>query len=126
MRVFVPRYAISSRVSSADMAVSRERWFTLSLADQLGNVGSEVGRARAWQGKNEERFWGASARALELLDLTREDARWLSRSRELDRARESVADAILGGREYGSTLADLERYFMRFALFSQKMRAAQI
>lgn len=103
------------------MSVSRERWFTFSLADQLGNVGSEVGRARAWQGKNEDRFWGAAGRALELLDLTREDVRWEDRQSELDRARESVADAILGGSEYGNTLADLERYFMQFALFVRRV-----
>lgn len=102
------------------MAVSRERWFTLSIADQLGNVGSEVGRARKWQGKDEELFWDAAGRALELLDLTREDARWRSRRVELDRARETVADAFLGGREYGSQLADLENYFMQFALFSRR------
>ena len=102
------------------MAISRERWFTLSLADQLGNIGSEVGRAAKWQGKDEKSFWGAVARALELLDLTREDARWKKRRPELDRAREVVADAILGGREYGSRLADLEPYFMRFALFTRK------
>lgn len=104
------------------MAVSRERWFTLSLADQLGNVGSEVGRARAWQGRDEKLFWGAAGRALELLDLTREDARWRDRHTELDRARESTADAILGGETYGSRLADLEVYFMRFALYAQVSR----
>ena len=106
------------------MDVSRERWFTLPLADQLGNIGSEVGRARAWQGRDEKLFWGAAGRALELLDLTREDARWQSRRLELDRARESVADAILGGQVYGSYLANLEEYFMRFALYAQKLRAS--
>lgn len=102
------------------MAVSAERWHTLSLADQLGNVGSEVGRARASQGKDEERFWGAAGRALELLDLTRADARWKKRRAELDRARETVADAILGGKEYGSTLAGLENYFMQFAFYARR------
>jgi hypothetical protein len=104
------------------MTVSRERWFTLSLAEQLGNTGSEVGRACAWQGRDEKLFWGAAGRALELLDLTREDKRWQSRRRELDRARESVADALLGGEVYGSRLASLEEYFMHFALYSQKIR----
>jgi hypothetical protein len=104
------------------MAVSRERWFTLPLADQLGNIGSEVGRARAWQGRDEKLFWGAAGRALELLDLTREDARWRSRRIELNRARESVADALLNGEIYGSRLADLEDYFMSFALYSQRLR----
>ncbi len=106
------------------MAVSRERWFTLPLADQLGNIGSEVGRARAWQSKDEKLFWGAAGRALELLDLTQEDVRWRDRRAELDRARESVADAILGGEVYSSRLADLENYFMPFALYSQRMRGA--
>lgn len=108
------------------MAVSRERWFTLPLTDQLGNVGSEVGRARAWQGRDEKLFWGAAGRALELLDLTREDMRWHGRRAELDRARESVADAILGGEVYGSRLSSLEEYFMHFALYSQKIRNDQL
>ncbi len=29
------------------------RWSRLSLAEQLGNVGSEVGRMRRWHGKDE-------------------------------------------------------------------------
>lgn len=98
------------------MTVSRERWFTLSLPEQLGHIGSEVGRAAKWQGRDEQIFWGAVTRALELLDLTQEDSRWKGRRRELDRARESFADAVLGGKEYRSTLPDLERYFMQFAL----------
>lgn len=102
------------------MAISKERWFTLSLADQLGNVGSEVGRARTWKGRDEKSFWSAVTRGLELLDLTREDARWEKRRTELNRARETFADAILGGEEYQSTLADLEKYFMQFALYAQK------
>jgi len=106
------------------MAISRERWFTLPLADQLGNVGSEVGRARTWQGRDEKLFWGAAGRALELLDLTREDARWRSRRPELDRARESVADAVLDGEVYGSRLVDLEGYFMPFALYAQRVRTS--
>lgn len=106
------------------MSVSRERWFTLPLADQLGNIGSEVGRARAWRSRDEKLFWGAAGRALELLDLTREDARWRGRRAELDRARESVADAILGGETYGSRLDDLENYFMPFALYAQRVRTA--
>lgn len=98
----------------------RKRWFTLPLADQLGNVGSEMGRARAWQGRDEKAFWGAARRALELLDLTREDTRWRNRRPELDCARETTTDAILGGSEYGSTLADLESYFMQFTLFARR------
>ena len=100
------------------MAVSKERWFTLPLAEQLGHIGSEVGRAAKWQGRDEQSFWGAVTRALELFGLTQEDARWTKRRRELDRARESFADAVLGGAEYQSALSDLEPYFMQFALLA--------
>src|SRR3989338_3439297 len=100
------------------MAVSRERWFTLSLAEQLGHIGSEVGRAAKWQGRDERSFWSAVGRALELFSLTQEDARWKKQRRELDRARESFADAVLKGVEYKSTLPDLERYFTPFALLA--------
>ncbi|KKR61849.1 hypothetical protein A2643_00125 [Candidatus Nomurabacteria bacterium RIFCSPHIGHO2_01_FULL_39_220] len=82
--------------------------------------GSEVGRAAKWQGKDENSFLGAVTRALELFDLTQEDNRWKSRRRELDRAREVFADAVLGGREYKSNLKDLEKYFMLFALVAAR------
>ena len=106
------------------MLVSKDRWFTMSLADQLGNIGSEVGRARKWAGKDEQSFWGAVTRALELFDLTREDPRWQKRRPELNRARESFADAILGGKEYWSTLEDIENYFIPFAMLSMRRRVS--
>ena len=102
-----------------DMTVSKERWQTLSLAEQFGNIGSEVGRAAKWQGKDENSFWGAVTRAMELLDLTQSDKRWARRRFEINRAKETFADAVLGGKEYQSNLKDLEKYFMLFALAAQ-------
>ena len=102
-----------------DMTVSKERWQTLSLAEQFGNIGSEVGRAAKWQGKDENSFWGAVTRAMELLDLTQSDKRWNRRRFEINRAKETFADAVLGGKEYQSNLKDLEKYFMLFALAAQ-------
>src|SRR3989338_2722087 len=89
------------------------RWFTLSLMEQMGNVGSEISRAKNWKGKNEQYFENAIFRALELLDLTLADPRWIKarRLKEIIRAREVVCDAYLGGKEYGSTLEDLDKYF---------------
>lgn len=101
------------------MTVSKERWQTLSLAEQFGNIGSEVGRAAKWQGKDENSFWGAVTRAMELLDLTQSDKRWARRRFEINRAKETFADAVLGGKEYQSNLKDLEKYFMLFALAAQ-------
>ncbi len=98
------------------------RWRALTLMEQMGNVGSEVGRARRWQGKDDKLFEGALVRSLELLDLTIQDPRWIGRLKELTRAREVLCDAFLGGPEYGSTLEDMERYFHPFALSARICR----
>lgn len=94
------------------------KWFQMTLLEQLGNIGSEVGRAAQAEGKNEARFWAAVERALDLFDLTMEDKRWIKarRLRELARAREVFCDAVYGEKQYGTTLSDLERYFMQFAV----------
>ena len=60
----------------------------MSLPEQMGNIGSEVGRTVKWMNKNNELFRSAAARALELMDLTITDPRWRGRRlRELARAR---------------------------------------
>lgn len=94
-------------------------WQRFSLMEQLGNIGSEVSRALKWQGKDEKLFNNAVDRALELFDLTLDDVRWRGRQQEIGRAREVFLDAVLGGKEYGSDLKDLERYFYHFAYASR-------
>lgn len=64
----------------------------------------------------------AFERALELLDLTLADPRWLGRLREIARARELLCDAAGGGRDYGTTLEDLDRYFLAFAVAARRGR----
>ena len=95
-------------------------WSKLSLAEQLANIGSEVSRARNWQGRDENIFWGAANRALELFDLTLMDSRWKGRLREIARVREVFCDALLGENNYQSSLKDLERYFLPFTFFVQR------
>lgn len=90
----------------------------MNLVQQLGNIGSEVGRANKWQGKDDIRFYMAVEKALELFDLTIRDKRWFGKSREVILAKEVFSDAVLGGHEYKSFLPDLERYFMQFALLA--------
>lgn len=96
------------------------RWFELSLMEQMGNIGSEVGRVAMWQKKGGEHFQYAVERALELFDLTLSDARWKGRLREIARAREVFCDAVNDGKEYGSTLRDLEQYFLPFAIAARR------
>ncbi|MBU0533519.1 MAG: hypothetical protein KJ887_01780 [Candidatus Omnitrophica bacterium] len=102
--------------------LTKGRWQTLSLAEQLANIGSEVSRAGRWQQKDSKLFWSAVERALELFYLTIADTRWKSRLKELTRLREIFCDAVLGGKEYGSTLQSLEQYFFYFALYNQKTK----
>lgn len=91
-------------------------WQKLSLAEQLGNIGSEISRTLNWQGKNDKLFLNAARRALELFDLTLDDARWNGRHGEIARAREVFCDATWnGGKEYKSDLRDLNKYFYHFA-----------
>jgi len=92
------------------------RWGELTLAAQLANVGSEVGRMLGWRQRNERLMNKAFERALELLDLTLADPRWRGRLREIARAREMLCDAATGGHEYDTTLEWLDRYFLDFAV----------
>jgi len=98
------------------------RWQTLSLAEQLANIGSDVARAHRWQHSDPQLCEKAFVRALELLDLTLADPRWKGRRKELTRAREFLCDAMQGGKEYGSDLAGLDRYFYPFAVAARAGR----
>lgn len=99
------------------------RWQTMTLYEQLGNIGSEVGRAaRAKAQENEERFARALDRALELFDLTLADERWRGRRKEIARAREIVCDFLVGANEHGSTAELLDAYFLPFAVAARQGR----
>ena len=100
-------------------------WGQFSLAEQLANVGSEVGRMLRWRGRDERLMTGAFDRALELLDLTLADPRWRDRLREIARARELLCDAAAGGSEYSTTLEDLDRYFLAFAVAARSSRQGE-
>jgi len=98
------------------------KWFALSLIEQLAHIGSEVGRARKWQGQDENSFNGAVDRALDLFDLTLVDSRWKGRHKEIARARELFCAAALGEIEYQTSLADLDSYFSTFAMAAARAR----
>jgi hypothetical protein len=98
--------------------LSVERWEQLSLAEQLGHVGSEVSRALRWKARNPVVAQGAIERALELLDLTLDDSRHrrsVARLREIARAREVVVDFLVESNQFASTASSLQKYFDAFA-----------
>ncbi len=95
------------------------RWFTLSLCEQLGNVGSDVDRAIKWKtrGSKDEKE-RALFRALELLNLTLLDPKNHKKSirKELLRAREVLLDYFMGDNQYGYTDEALSRYYYNYAI----------
>jgi hypothetical protein len=96
------------------------KWFELSLCEQLGNIGSEIHRALRWRDKDHNNFEAAVDRTLELFELTLKDKRWQKRLREIARARELFCDAIGGGKEYKTSLQDLDRYFFHYAFCARR------
>jgi hypothetical protein len=100
------------------------RWEGLSLAEQCGNVGSEISRAIRWTTKNPATAQAALYRGLELFDLMLADPQHrgsVGRLREIARAREVVVDFLAGTNEYGSTGPSLQRYFDQFALAARRV-----
>jgi hypothetical protein len=100
------------------------RWFTLSIANQLGNVGSEYERALGWKERGDKvRFEHAFARMLELIDLTIADPRWKNhRLKELTRLREVVCDELFSETPEFNHPTDLREYFLYFGILARSER----
>jgi len=97
------------------------RWETMSLAEQLANVGSEFERVWHWRSKGEKKIsQNAADRMLELIDLTINDKRWhSSRLNELTRLREELCRELLRV-EKKIAPQDLQNYFLAFALVARR------
>ncbi len=91
----------------------------MSMFEQMGNIGSEVGRAlTAKREHDRKRMEAAFYRGLDLIDATA--GLWSSRKdgrlRELLRAREEFAESIVSD----GTGSALEKYFMEFAVAARR------
>ena len=98
------------------------KWHKLSMAEQLGNIGSEISRASKWQARDKKLYLGAVERALELFDLTLQDVRWKRRLKEICRAREVLCDIVFEANTYDVSLEELNRYFTQFAVAARAGR----
>lgn len=96
------------------------RWNELALAEQLANVGSEVGRVISWREKDKEMSKKAFYRALELLNLTIGDPKNASRLKELCRVKEMLADQFEGENFYRSKNDQWEKYFHGFNFLARR------
>lgn len=102
--------------------LAKGKWNTFTLSEQLGNIGSEVNRAVRFKNKDNKAFDNAFERALELIDLTIADTRWLKRLKEITRARELLCAALYENNEYQISLEMLNEYFYHFALAARLSR----
>ena len=93
----------------------QERWHSLSLMEQLANVGSEVERALNWKEKGNTGYATlAFERALELLYYTTETIDDFYRLKELKRLREVLVDYFAGQNIYQSSARVFRNYFYGF------------
>ena len=92
--------------------IDRDRWKQLSILDQMGNIGSEVGRTLKLK-RNGEDFRDALIRALDLFDATVELLVLTKshRTKEVLRARDQFLQAL-----FISDDLSIEAYFMQFAI----------
>lgn len=100
---------------SRHTSLAAGKWFALTFAEQMGNIGSEVHRAVQWQERDPQIFDRAIDNVLELIDLTIRDARWQNRLKEILRVREFLCDAVWGEKTHGE-LKDFDEYFLQFAV----------
>ena len=105
----------------ANFEIDRERWAKLSIYEQMGNIGAEVGRAvNATRAGKDRRAQGAIDRAVDLLDATVEVlvAQKSPRVKEVLRAREEFLRLFFDGT-FEEDADNIVRYFNLFAIVAR-------
>lgn len=94
--------------------LSKNKWFSMSLAEQMANIGSEVERTIIWKNKKDKEYSRlAFERGLELVDITRLDPKNRDRLGELCRMREILVDWFYDN-QYHSSDKSWQNYFLAF------------
>jgi len=105
-------------MSSGYYQVDRERWAKMTINEQMGNIGSEVGRAIiAHRNGNKAREDRAIDRAIDLFSATVEvlvGTPYAYRLKEVLRAREEFLRLFFDDT-FESDADNIERYFMNYA-----------
>ena len=102
----------------ANYEIDRGRWAQLSIFEQMGNIGAEVGRAvNATRAGKDKRAQRAIDRAVDLLDATVEVlvAQRSPRVKEVLRAREEFLRLFFDGT-FEEDADNIVRYFNLFAI----------
>jgi hypothetical protein len=104
--------------------IDRKRWAGISILEQMGNIGSEVGRSiNAYRIGDARRFEGALARALDLFEATIEVliTKRSPRVREVLIARDQYLNVFFGDATPGDD-QKIEDYFMQYAIAARLNR----
>lgn len=93
----------------------RDKWFRMSVEDQISNIGSEVNRAINWENKgNIERSRNFCNKAKELLQLSIEDPKNRHRVSEFFNCICELDDRFFGDNKYNTTDEMLRKYYDAF------------
>lgn len=103
---------------------SKDKWAKMSIAEQMANIGTEVGRAITWKNKKRQDYSQmAFERALELLAFTKMAHKDYGILKEVCRVYELFADYFQGDNAYQMKDEDWEKYFNNFLYLSAKTRS---
>ena len=102
--------------------MDKVKWQKMTLAEQLGNAGSDFDRALRWKQKGQIQLFNQAAdRTLEQLDLTLTDERWQShRRQEIARLREETCRSLF--TDENNDPAGLQKYFLSMATLARKSK----
>lgn len=105
--------------------VDRGAWSRMTIFEQMGNIGSEVGRSiKAKRAGDDISFQGALRRALDLFDATVDGlvAQKSIRAREVLRAKDQYLQLFFGDEGALIDAPKLENYFTQFAMAARLSR----
>ncbi|MBI2592040.1 hypothetical protein HYW36_01020 [Candidatus Saccharibacteria bacterium] len=101
--------------------IDKNRWAKMTVFEQMGNIGSEVGRALSAKHRGDMVSMKAALfRGLDLIDITAElwAKKYPYRNKELLRSREFFVQSIVTDNEDTT----LEKYFTEFAVAARLHR----
>lgn len=94
----------------------------MSLAEQMGNIGSEIAKAFYWKEKNKKQANQIAEQVFELFDLTIIDKRRRHKLSEILKLRSVFCDCFFNLGNFNVDPAAIEKYFIPFALLANRSR----
>jgi len=106
-------------MSAIHKTMAENKWARLSLAEKMGNIGSEISRARSADEQNNiERRNKSLDRATELVSLTFLNEKVDARIREINLLRDVIYNIKNGSKDIN--LKSIEQYCLPFGILARK------